>query len=146
VIIDSIAALFRIEYDMNAAAERSRILFDITTTLKWISTTHNALIVVTNQATANLNGFATNPEEWVPSLGLSWANCVNVRVRIAKTSLRHETSVTPATAAIRSAPYGESVASGPGLVPVRTVYVEVSPIRQEVRGQFFIDGSGVHGL
>jgi DNA-repair protein XRCC3 len=142
VIIDSIAALFRIEYDVNAVPERSRILFDITTTLKWISTTHNALIIATNQATANMSAFATNPEEWVPALGLSWANCVNVRVRIAKTQLKHEIEVGP----IRSSPVGELPVEVQRMVPVRTIYVEVSPIRQEVKGQFYIDNAGVHGL
>jgi RecA/RadA recombinase len=146
VIIDSIAALFRIEHDGNSAPERSRILFDIATTLKWISTTHKALIVVTNQATANVSAFATNPEEWVPALGLSWANCVNVRVRVAKTGLRHEIGLAQNNGPVRSAPGGESGGQKVRLVPVRTIYVEVSPIRQEVKGQFFIDDAGVHGL
>jgi DNA-repair protein XRCC3 len=146
VIIDSIAALFRIEYDANAVPDRSRILFDITTTLKWISTVHNALIVVTNQATANMSAFATNPDEWVPALGLSWANCVNVRVRITKTNLRHETVSMDGGGAVRSSPAGETAEAGPSFVPIRTIYVEISPLRQGVRGQFFIDTFGVHGL
>jgi DNA-repair protein XRCC3 len=155
VIIDSIAALFRLEYDANSAAERSRILFDIATTLKWLSTAHEALIVVTNQATANIGGFATNAEEWIPALGLSWANCVNVRVRLAKTNLRHEAGAGAGAATIgsvRSGPSGEGAGEGEGaeggrmLVPIRTLQVEISPLRQGVRAQFFIDHSGVHGL
>jgi RecA/RadA recombinase len=138
VIIYSIAALFRIEYDANSAPERSKILFNITTTLKWISRTHNALIVATNQATANISAFSTNPEDWLPALGLSWANCVNVRVRVAKTGLRHEIGVST----IR----GERFDGGPRLVPIRTMYVEISPIRQDVKGQFYIDNCGIHGL
>jgi RecA/RadA recombinase len=126
VIIDSIAALFRLEFDRDAAAFRTRLLFDITTTLKWISTTHNTLIVTTNQATANMSGLGFGGNEWVPALGASWANCVNVRAKVGKTQMRHE--------------------AGGKLFPIRNLYVEISPIKQDVKGQFYIDDAGVHGI
>jgi DNA-repair protein XRCC3 len=140
VIIDSIAALFRLEFDSKTAPEKTRLLFDIANTLKWISASTNTLIVVTNQATANMAAFMVNSNEWVPSLGLSWANCVNVRVRVTKTQMKHEVGVFEQ----RRGP--NEVREGPRLVPIRSLYVEISPVRQDIKGQFYIDNSGVHGL
>ena len=144
VVIDSIAALFRLEYDASAARERSMLLFDITTTLKWIGSTHNTLIVVTNQATANITTFATNSTEWVPALGLSWSNCVNVRVRVTKTQMRHE--ITRREETVVTHPRGERQIQPPRAVAIRSIYVDISPIKQDVKCQFYIDNDGVHGL
>lgn len=142
VIIDSIAALFRLEYEVSDAPARSRLLFDITTTLKWISSTHNTLIVATNQATANITTFATDSNDWVPALGLSWSNCVNFRIRVSKTPMKHD---IPAADQIVTAP-GNPPVGIPRSVAVRTMYVEISPVRQDVRGEFYIDTDGLHGL
>lgn len=142
VVIDSIASLFRIEYNISNSPERTRILFDITATLKWISATNNTLILVTNQATANMSSFSTNSNDWIPSLGYSWSNCINIRMRVTKTSLKHQISTldTP----IRTTP--DEKHNFPSVVPVRTIYVEISPIKQNARTEFYIDNSGVHGL
>ncbi|OHT11229.1 DNA repair protein XRCC3-like protein [Tritrichomonas foetus] len=146
VIIDSIAALFRIEYDINSSAERTRLLFDITATLKWISATSNTLIIVTNQATANLTAFSTNSNDWIPSLGFSWSNCINVRIRVTKTQMKHQAG--PLAGPVRTTPGdGEKgTVRFPGVVPVRTMYVEISPIKQDARVELFIDNAGVHGI
>ena len=144
VVIDSIAALFRLEYDASAAPERSRLLFDITTTLKWISSTNNTLIVVTNQATANITTFSTNASDWVPALGLSWSNCVNVRIRVTKTQMKHE--ITREDEPVVTRPRGEVQSQFPRAVAIRNVYVDISPMKQDVRCQFYIDNDGVHGL
>lgn len=145
VIIDSIAALFRIEYDCNAAPARTRILFDISTTLKWLSSAHKALILVTNQATANMdpyNTFASN--DWIPALGFSWSNCLNVRMRITKTHMIHE--IRPKNDLIRTNPGLISQNEKVQTAPVRTIYVEISPILQDVKCEFYIDNDGIHGM
>ncbi|OHT17166.1 hypothetical protein TRFO_41277 [Tritrichomonas foetus] len=147
VIIDSIAALFRIEYDINSSAERTRLLFDITATLKWISATSNTLIIVTNQATANLTAFSTNSNHWIPSLGFSWSNCINIRLRITKTQMKHQVNST--TGPVRTNPVNGNIVGSnniPSVVPVRTMYVEISPIRQDARVELFIDNAGIHGI
>lgn len=142
VVIDSIASLFRIEYDISNSHKKTINLFDITATLKWISSFYNTLIIATNQATANMASFTTNSNDWIPSLGYSWSNCINIRMRITKTSMKHQLSSisTP----IRTSP--TETPSFPTNVSIRTIYVEISPIKQNARSEFYIDNSGVHGL
>lgn len=142
VIIDSIASLFRIEYNIANTPERTRILFDITSTLKWISTTNNTLVLVTNQATANIATFATNSMDWIPALGYSWSNCINIRMRVTKTSMKHQLSSS--NISIRSTP--SETHDYPTTVSIRTIFVEISPIKQNARAEFYIDNAGVHGI
>lgn len=142
VIIDSIAALFRIEYDISRSPERTKILFDISSTLKWISANSNALILVTNQATANMTSFTSNSNDWIPSLGFSWSNCINIRMRITKTSMKHQ--ISSSDTPIRTSP--SETTSFPTSVSIRTIFVEISPIKQNIRSEFYIDNSGVHGI
>ena len=143
VIIDSIAALFRLEYDISGTNEKTRILFDITGTLKWISGTHKTLIVVTNQATANLTAFATNVNDWIPSLGFSWSNCINVRLKLNKTHMKHQ--IPPGNRVpVTTASNGNQ--NFPTTIPIRTIYVEISPIKQDIKVEMYIDNSGVHGI
>jgi hypothetical protein len=59
--------------------------------------------------------------------------------------LKHEIGLM-GTGPMRSAPGGEEMENRPRLVPIRTIYVEISPIRQDVKGEFYIDSRGIHGL
>ena len=136
VIIDSIAALFRAEFDVSAAIQRSQVLFEIANTLKWLSHSFRSLIITTNQVTANMSLFSM--QEWVPSLGLAWSNCVSARIRLTKTSIKRDVE--------------ETIPSGPGetatclkQVTIRNLYVEISPRVQDVKVSFYISDSGVHG-
>ena len=146
IIIDSIAALFRIEYDEKLAAEKTKILFSITTTLKWISELGTTGIFITNQATANM-GFGvstlTGPE-WIPALGYSWSNCINVRLRVTKTQYKRE--YDPNNNLMKSNPNPISSPQIPQMYPVRTLFVEISPIVQDIRCEFIIDTNGIHGI
>lgn len=135
VAIDSIAALFRSEFDMNAAKQRAQLLFDMSTTLKWISNTFGTLILTTNQVTASMGPFTT--QEWVPSLGLAWSNCINMRVRVTKSSMKRDIDEETPTA------YGTNRESK--TVSLRTMFVEISPRAQDVKATFYISDSGVHG-
>ena len=135
VIIDSIAALFRAEFDVSAAIQRSQVLFEIANTLKWLSHSYNSLIITTNQVTANMSPFSI--QEWVPSLGLAWSNCVSARIRLTKSHMKRDVE--------------ETIPSGPGelatclkQVTIRNFYVEISPIIQDVKVSFYISDSGVH--
>lgn len=145
IIIDSIAALFRTEYDMSLVQERSMLLFDMATTLKWLSSTYNALVVITNQATANITPFGTG-SEWMPALGMSWSNCVNVRVLVSKTQTKHEIDVGDRVGDVVTGPNGETIRNLPRVVPIRKLFVEISPVVQDVQVQFYVDNDGVHGV
>ena len=136
VIIDSIAALFRSEFDVSAAIQRAQVLFEISTTLKWLSHSYKSTIITTNQVTANISPFTT--QEWVPSLGLAWSNCVSVRIKINKTHMKRDVEDT-----IPSAPGETAICTKQ--VTIRNFYVEVSPIIQDISTSFYISDSGVHG-
>ena len=137
VIIDSIAALFRAEFDVSAVMQRAQVLFEISTTLKWLSHSYNSLIITTNQATANMNPFTT--QEWVPSLGLAWSNCVSVRIKLSKSSIKRDV--------VEDIPSGpDQVTSVTKQVTLRSAYVEISPRAQDVKVSFYISDSGVHGI
>ena len=143
IIIDSIAALFRLEFDANSAPARSKILFGITTTLKWLSSTFNALVLVSNQATANMSSYSSYSNDWLPSLGFSWSNCINVRFRITKTQMKHEVeNILP----INISPNSSTINISTRTTPVRTIYTEISPYNQDIRAEFYIDNAGIHGI
>jgi len=135
VIIDSIAALFRLEFSQAQIKQRTQLLFDISTTLKWISTAYNALIITTNQATANMNPFTSFVQDWVPSLGLSWSYCINTRLVLTKTSMKREISLKRDNGS-----YETYTAT------LRTIRVELSPRSQDVLTNFYISETGIHGL
>lgn len=143
IIIDSIAALFRLEYDANSAPERSKILFDITTTLKWLSSSYNTLILVSNQATANMSAYSSYSNDWIPSLGFSWSNCINVRFRVTKTQMKHEIEDI---LQINASPNDSNINISTRTTPVRTIYTEISPYNQDIRAEFYIDNAGIHGI
>jgi DNA-repair protein XRCC3 len=84
LIIDSIAAPLRIETDYISRANRMRIM--VRHLLK-LSRENQCAVVCVNQVTSN-------GDIVIPSLGLAWANLVNTRIRLSKSSnsnssLRH---------------------------------------------------------
>lgn len=93
IVIDSIAALFRGEFE-NTPVElkrRSSIFFKISSKLKMYASKFGLAVVLTNQVVdvmeSSNNLRIGNPASLVTSgrkvnaaLGLSWANCVNTRL------------------------------------------------------------------
>ncbi|KAI5355903.1 hypothetical protein L3X38_008798 [Prunus dulcis] len=105
IVIDSIAALFRSQYQTTLAdlKRRSEMFFDISGTLKGFANKFGLVVAVTNQVVdfigphdgvngvrlGNLESLDTS-SRWVsPALGLAWAHCINSRVFLA----RHEPSI-----------------------------------------------------
>ncbi|KAL7590282.1 DNA repair protein XRCC3 homolog [Lactuca sativa] len=102
IVIDSIAALFRSDFDNNPAdlKRRSSLFFKISSILKSHARRRGIAIVVTNQVVdsmddnngssgvrvGNLESMYTSGRRVLPALGLSWANCVNSRLFLS----RHE--------------------------------------------------------
>ncbi|XP_075514563.1 DNA repair protein XRCC3 homolog [Primulina tabacum] len=93
IVVDSIAALFRGEFN-NTPVElkrRSNLFFKISSKLKWYAWKFGMAVVVTNQV-ADVMKYADNVRignssilhssgrKVCPALGLSWANCVNTRL------------------------------------------------------------------
>ncbi|KZV29574.1 hypothetical protein F511_00852 [Dorcoceras hygrometricum] len=93
IVVDSIAALFRGEFD-NTPVElkrRSNLFFKISSKLKWYAWKFGMAVVVTNQVVdvmestdnvriGNLSILCSSGRKVCPALGLSWANCVNTRL------------------------------------------------------------------
>jgi DNA-repair protein XRCC3 len=102
IIIDSIAALFRTEYD-NTTAElgrRTKVLFRVANRLKIFAEEHHLSVVVVNQIVdffkapdcgfqdqsqmGNLEILETSGRRVVPALGLAWANCISTRIFLSR--------------------------------------------------------------
>ncbi|KAL1534035.1 DNA repair protein XRCC3 [Salvia divinorum] len=93
IVIDSIAALFRGEFDNNAPElkRRSGLFFKISSKLKFYARKFGLAVVLTNQVTdvmessdnlriGNPVSLFTSGRKVCAALGLSWANCVNTRL------------------------------------------------------------------
>ncbi|BBN69076.1 homolog of X-ray repair cross complementing 3 [Prunus dulcis] len=105
IVIDSIAALFRSQYQTTPAdlKRQSEMFFNISGTLKGLANKFGLVVVVTNQVVdfigphdkmngvrlGNLESLDTSGRRVSPALGLAWAHCINSRVFLA----RHEQSI-----------------------------------------------------
>ncbi|XVF47703.1 hypothetical protein PTKIN_Ptkin03bG0132000 [Pterospermum kingtungense] len=100
IVIDSIAALFRSDFD-NTPVElkkRSSLFFKISSKLKALAKRFNLAVLVTNQVVdlvepndginglriGNLRCLYTSGRRVCPALGLAWANCVNSRLFLSR--------------------------------------------------------------
>lgn len=99
-MIDSIAALFRSEFDNNPGdlKRRSSLFFKISSKLKFQAHRFGVAVVVTNQVVdfvgssqgldglrvGNLVCLSSSGRRVCPALGLSWANCVNSRLFLSR--------------------------------------------------------------
>ncbi|KVI11807.1 DNA repair protein XRCC3 homolog [Cynara cardunculus var. scolymus] len=100
IVIDSIAALFRSEFENNPRdlKRRSSLFFKISSLLKSHAKRFGIAIVLTNQVVDSIednegsSGIRVGNLEWLytsgrrvwPALGLSWANCVNSRLFLSR--------------------------------------------------------------
>ncbi|KAG5559654.1 hypothetical protein RHGRI_009248 [Rhododendron griersonianum] len=100
VVIDSIAALFRSEFDNTPSdlKRRSSLFFKISSKLKSLANRFGLAVVVTNQVVdfvgpdeglnglrvGNLGCLYSSGRRVCPALGLSWANCVNSRLFLSR--------------------------------------------------------------
>ncbi|KAM0020949.1 putative DNA recombination and repair protein, RecA [Helianthus debilis subsp. tardiflorus] len=100
IVIDSIAALFRSDFENNGADLKKRLalFFKISAILKMYAKRFGIAVVVTNQVVdlvddsegvsgvrvGNLEGLWTSGRRVCPALGLSWANCVNSRLFLSR--------------------------------------------------------------
>ncbi|CAM6121456.1 unnamed protein product [Calypogeia fissa] len=113
LVIDSIAALFRTDFDnrtISALTGRGNLFFQISSKLKKLAEKYNLAIVVTNQvidyfepteaprrrdaapgaslaAVGTAAVLFTSGRRVVPSLGILWAHCVNTRLFLSRFDL-----------------------------------------------------------
>ncbi|XP_048132971.1 DNA repair protein XRCC3 homolog [Rhodamnia argentea] len=100
IVIDSIAALFRSEFDNNPLdlKRRSSMFFKISGKLKLLAEKFDLAVVVTNQVVdlvapneginglriGNLGCLDSSGRRVCAALGLAWANCVNSRLFLSR--------------------------------------------------------------
>ncbi|KAG1964256.1 DNA repair protein XRCC3 [Pimephales promelas] len=93
VVVDSVAALFRSEFQADEAVQRSRHLLAFSSTLHRLSHAYGAPVVCVNQVTDVMDG--PNPgrcdyglvgSKVLPALGIAWANQVMVRLMLTRLS------------------------------------------------------------
>ncbi|KAK9705827.1 hypothetical protein RND81_07G085000 [Saponaria officinalis] len=103
IVIDSIAAVFRSEFENTPAdlKRRSSFFFKIAGRLKELAEKFGLAVVVTNQVVdfvgsndginglriGNLRYFYTSGRRVCAALGLAWANCVNTRLFISRSDV-----------------------------------------------------------
>ena len=90
VIIDSIAALFRHEFNADESIQRAKSLWRQANSLKLLSE-RNVAVVVINQVSDLFHdtpimgtNLVPSSRKVVPTLGLTWSNCVNTRVQLSR--------------------------------------------------------------
>ncbi|XP_050216040.1 DNA repair protein XRCC3 homolog [Mercurialis annua] len=100
IVIDSIAALFRSEFENTGSdlKRRSSLFFKVTGKLKVLARRFNLAVVVSNQVVdymgsgdgvngvriGNLSSLCSSGRRVCPALGLAWANCVNSRLFLSR--------------------------------------------------------------
>jgi len=99
VVIDSIAALIRFEFAEEDNLRRTQALWTVASQLHYLCDIWDIVLVVTNQVSAVIHSdFGSSSREQpfcgqsvIPSLGLTWSNCINNRVFLTKTN-KHVTN------------------------------------------------------
>ena len=97
IVIDSLAALVRSEYEHGQSIERSRSLWLISSQLRKLADLYNCSVLIVNQVTdkfdnnTNLSTVHGNSSsKYVPSLGLAWSKCINTRIILTRTQLQYD--------------------------------------------------------
>lgn len=140
LIMDSVTANFRSEFaEKGSIAARSTELFDLGAALKSLASRFGICVVVTNQVTSDMrtsdHDFAFQRNELKPSLGLSWSNVVNTRLRLTKLKAFYGPSVVDS----------EDPISGPAVH--RRIEVEFAPHLARGSGcSFEIHEGGLRGI
>lgn len=124
LLIDSIAALFRSEYEDSELSLRTGDLKTVISSLKYLIELHQLTIVCTNQVTVDVDENRT-----VPALGQLWSSCLNVRLVLQK----DET--------VDNQKEFQDVVTVP-----RTLWVESAPHLPWKKTQYFINNDGIFGI
>eukprot|EP00742_Colponemidia_sp_Colp-10_P013713 GILJ01015512.1.p1 GENE.GILJ01015512.1~~GILJ01015512.1.p1 ORF type:complete len:315 (-),score=25.80 GILJ01015512.1:77-1021(-) len=138
VVIDSIASLFRVEFDHSRRDMRSRsdCMTRHASLLKRLSSEYRIPIVVTNQvADIFHNEDASRSHNHhtasvAPALGLAWSNCIDHRLFLSRKDMGEQQHINP----------------GGGASVQRRLDVTLSPSIPNSSCYYAIDAFGVHGI
>lgn len=121
VVIDSLASLYRAEYQPHQMVDRAQSLTDFARNLKQLSDRFNAPIVCINQVTDVISRDAGTPRQALPALGQLWSDMVNCRFLLQ----RHT--------------------AGPEQQASRTLHTVLAPHLPPQTCEYTIDEAGLHG-
>ncbi|CAG2235633.1 XRCC3 [Mytilus edulis] len=85
VVVDSVASLFRCEYDQKDMVQRSKDLASMGACLHQLSNQYNIPVVCVNQVTDSMD-VKDRHRKHIPSLGLTWSNQVTTRITLTRTN------------------------------------------------------------
>lgn len=88
IVIDSIAALFRVEFNVSQMAERAKVLAKMGSFLHKYTHQFQICIVCVNQVMDVFNQSSVNShslQKVMPALGLTWSYHVNTRILLSRT-------------------------------------------------------------
>lgn len=135
VVIDSIAALFRVEYSFQEMAQRSKVMNRIGARLRELSYQNSIPVVCVNQVSAVMDDSDCGSNSVTPCLGLTWSNLITVRLMLSRSSgynaVTHDV---------------EQVAQLQEDCPRRDLKVVFAPHLPNITCSFTVDSSGVHGI
>ncbi|XP_077990024.1 DNA repair protein XRCC3-like [Glandiceps talaboti] len=133
VIVDSVAALFRGEYDVGEMATRARHLRSLGAFLHKLCYQYHIPIVCVNQVTANIAGRSEHcGQDFIPALGLTWSNIVTCRLLLSRTNMTLDDTVN--TGGLQST------------VTVRIMQAMFAPHLPRDFCYFVVESQGVRGL
>ncbi|KAG1169174.1 hypothetical protein G6F70_008631 [Rhizopus microsporus] len=151
VVIDSISAIYRSDSTYKQRFDKMAEICEIGMRLKRIASQYNLAVVAINQVTdvpdtsLKGNAFISHMEEWLdfnlinqqengplglfihsllkkPTLGLSWQNSVNMRIRLARSQMMEH------------------------VVTRRVLFIEFSPKAKRSGCEVVIDDTGIHAI
>ena len=82
VVVDSVAALARNEFDRASLPQRQSRLSKQASLLKWLASVFSIPVVVTNHVSKHI----ASTTDVVPALGNTWSHAVNIRLVLAALS------------------------------------------------------------
>lgn len=154
IVIDSMAALFRSEFDNTPfdLKRRSSLFFKISGKLKSLARRFGLAVLVTNQVVdfigendgvngmrlGNLSSLYSSGRRVCPALGLAWSNCVNSRLFLSRNEEAH--AEDKALADTGDGDYQVSRQTR------RHLYVVFAPHLPESSCEFVIRKEGVFGV
>jgi len=151
VVIDSIAALFRVEYSKEQSVERARVLSAHAHELLKLSDEFKIPIITINQVTDyffdnfNSTNYSSQSKFVIPALGLAWSNCVNTRIILSRTTRTYDKTDTKEDNDQEPPNKRQRTSKNEQLV-VRTMSLVWSPHLPNDSCYFIIDSDGIQGV
>nr|WJJ45684.1 DNA repair protein XRCC3 [Alvinella pompejana]8GJA_B Chain B, XRCC3 [Alvinella pompejana]8GJA_D Chain D, XRCC3 [Alvinella pompejana]8GJA_F Chain F, XRCC3 [Alvinella pompejana] len=138
IIIDSIAALFRCEHDSQSLQERARLMQLIASKLLQLANQFNVPAICVNQVSDVVEQHPSllHQRKVIPTLGISWANHVTVRLMLMRTNYKLPVQQKNI----------EGDVIGSLDVQIRTMEVLFAPHLPNSLCRFIVDQDGVKGL